>query len=169
MNFLKILLDNIGYAFTLAWLVTLVWGVYLWASGILPALLRLGNGLAMRRIAIFANGEHLRELSSLLLDTDLFNSKNIIEIQSDRDIGRSEQASVYLIYWHDWEGHIDEILSRKPDKCPMIIYSPYEEEKIPIATMRKIDGSRNTSVTNFRGRLLNDIVTAMITTSYDKR
>jgi hypothetical protein len=34
--------------------------------------------------------------------------------------------------------------------------------------MRNLDGKRHTAVTNFRGRLLNDIVTAMITTSYEK-
>jgi hypothetical protein len=35
--------------------------------------------------------------------------------------------------------------------------------------MKKIDGHRHTAVTNFRGRLLNDILTAMMTTAYEKR
>jgi hypothetical protein len=46
----------------------------------------------------------------------------------------------------------------------MIVYAPYNKGRIPDDQMENLDGKRNTSVTNFRGRLLNDVVTAMITT-----
>ncbi len=69
------------------------------------------------------------------------------------------------MYWHDWANGISEILSKKPDKCAMVVYAPYDKGKIPDEQMKNLDGTRHTAVTNFRGRLLNDIVTAMITTS----
>ena len=34
--------------------------------------------------------------------------------------------------------------------------------------MKNLDGKRHTSVTNFRGRLLNDVVVSQITTQFTK-
>ena len=162
---LKNILDWIGYGSTLIVVVAFVAGVVSWFRGITPALFRLGNGLAKRKIAIFAKNDNVRSLKGLLLDSKLFNQKNIIEITSKIDIGKAEEASVYLVHWHDWAENISEILSKKPDKCAMVVYAPYDKERIPNEQMVNLDGKRHTAVTNFRGRLLNDIVTAMITTN----
>lgn len=151
-----VLVFGIGYA------------IFLWFRGILPAILRLGNGLAKRKIAIFAKGDNVSSLRSLLCDSGLFREKNIFEITQNGDLGKAEKASVYLVYWHDWVDNIDEILNKKPDECALIIYAPYDKGKIPDDQMKKLDGKRHSAVTNFRGRLLNDIVASMITTSYDR-
>jgi hypothetical protein len=150
------LVIGLGYAF------------YLWVTGIAPVLYRLGNGLAKRKIAIFASGDNLTSIKGLLLDSKLFKAKNICEITQLRDIEGAQGASVYLVYWPDWETHIDSILDKKPDSCALIVYQPYDKGRIADAEMRKLDDKRHTAVTNFRGRLLNDIVTSMITTSYEK-
>jgi hypothetical protein len=135
------------------------------ARGILPVLWRLGTGLANRKIALFAKAENLLSLKHLLLDTKLISSKNIVEVTSAGDIGRASAATVYVVFWHDWADHIDGILDQKPDSCALIVYSPYDREKIPQEQMKKLDGKRHTCVTNFRGRLLNDIILSMITTT----
>ncbi|MBI2356134.1 MAG: hypothetical protein HYV13_02940 [Candidatus Doudnabacteria bacterium] len=153
----------VGVIETLLLVVGVIYAVFLWARGILPVLYRLGNGLAKRKIAIFAKGDNLSSIKSLLADSKLFR-QNIIEVPSKNDLGRAEEASIYLVYWHDWSGEINDILDKKPDRCPMIVYAPYNKGKIPDDQMENLDGKRNTSVTNFRGRLLNDVVTAMITT-----
>lgn len=158
----------VGTVDTVVLVIIIIWSIILWMRGIFPALLRLGNGLARRKIAIFAKGDNMVSLNDLLSDSGLFNNKNILKITSAGDFGRAEEASVYLVYWHDWINEIDKITGMKPDKCSLIVYSPYDEDKIPTAEMKKLDGKRNSTVTNFRGRLLNDIITAMITTSYKK-
>lgn len=139
----------------------------LWARGIGPALWRLGNGLAKRKIALFAKGDNLDSLVGLLTDSTLFKRSNIIEVRKKEDVGRAESATLFLVFWHDWTNEIDDILSRKSDQCALIIYAPYDKGRIPDGTMAKLDGYRHTAVTNFRGRLLNDIVASMITTSYE--
>ena len=98
----------------------------------------------------------------------MFNGKNICEITKKEDIGIAEQASLFLVFWPDCQNYIDDILSKKLDTYALIVYAPRELGSIPEDQLKKIDGFRNTSVTNFRGRLLNDVVTAMITTSYVK-
>ena len=98
----------------------------------------------------------------------MFKEKNICGITKKEYIGKAEKAGLYLVYWHDWTNDIADILNKKPDECALIVYVPFERERIPDEQMKKLDSKRNTAVTNFRGRLLNDIVTAMITTSYEK-
>ena len=158
----------IGTVQTFVLIFLFIYALILWGNGIAPVLYRLGNGLANRKIAIFAKGDNRSSLKSLLLDSGLFKEKNIIEIGSQNDIGKAEEASVYLVYWHDWEKNIEVILRAKPDKCALIVYAPYHMDKIPTDQMASLDGKRHTAVTQFRGRLLNDIVTSMITTQYKK-
>ena len=142
-------------------------GIITFLTGLLPALIRLGNGLAKRKIAIFASSNNLNTLTSLLEDSRLFNKKNFIEITNKKDIGRAENITLLLVYWADFKDSIETILNSKDDKAALIIYAPYEGGKIPDEMMKKLDEKRHVIVANFRGRLLNDLVTSMITTSYE--
>lgn len=154
---------------TIILVVGITWAVVLWIRGIFPALFRLGNGLAKRKIALFAKGDSLTSLTYLLADSALLRSKNLIPITKPEDMGRAEPATMYLVAWADWAENIHKILNMKPDKCALIIYAPYEGGRIPEEQMKLLDSKRHTAVTNFRGRLLNDIVASMITTSYEKK
>ena len=160
------ILDWVGRGTAIIFLLTLIYGIYAWTKGIIPALIRLGNGLSKRRIAIFAKGDHLRSLESLLLDSKLFNKKNVIDISSDSDFGRAEGATLFLIFWHDWEHQIVEILSAKKDDTALIIYALPDLGPIPPDKLKELNRKRNVIVVNFRGRLLNDIIVSLMTTSY---
>ena len=162
------ILTFLGYASTIVVVVSVFAAIVLWIKGILPVLLRLGNGLAKRKIVIFAKGDNVGSIKSLLLDSKLFNQKNIFEITNKGDIGKAEEASVYLVYWPDWADDITEILNKKPDRCAMVVYAPHDKGEIPGEQMKNLNGIRHVAVTNFRGRLLNDIISFMITTSYEK-
>jgi|SRR3989344_1296289 len=161
-------LDIVGHISTVIVIITFIYGVILWFKGILPAMYRLGNGFSKRKIAIFAKNDNFNSLNDLLIDSGLFNKRNICHIAKKEDIGACEKSTLYLMYWHDFSDSIDEILSKKKDNCPLIVYSPKNQPPIPQGQVEKIDGHRNTALSNFRGRLLNDIVTALITTSYER-
>jgi hypothetical protein len=167
LNNIRTFFENIGIAQTIFWLVVIVFGAWGTLSGILPVLIRLGRGLAKRQIAIFAKGDRLQSLKNLLLDSKLFKAKNIKEITSVGDMGRAEGVTVFLVFWEDWKDDINQILKAKTDSTALIVYAPVELGDIPPKQMRQIGERRNVTVTNFRGRLLNDIVVSMITTSYD--
>lgn len=158
-------LDVLGHASTLIVLGGAIFGVYSWITGILPVIYRLGKGLANRKIAVFAEGSELSSLENLLLDSNLFRTKNIIGVTSQYDLGRAEDASVFLVVWDDWKNDIDQILTKKRDKTPMIVYAPLEKGALNKEDIQKISVERNSTVTNFRGRLLNDVINSMITTS----
>lgn len=166
-DILKIL-DYVGYGATVVVVITTILAIIAWFRGILPALVRLGNGLAKRKIAIFAKSDTLSSLTSLLTDSGLILSQNITQITKEDDFGKAEGSTLFLVYWPDWKDKIIEIKNKKLDGEALVIYAPYAEGRIPDDVMAQLDKGRNVAVVNFRGRLLNDIVTAMITTGYAK-
>lgn len=160
------ILDWVGRVTAVIFLLTLALGIYAWLKGILPALVRLGNGFSKRKIAIFAKGDNLKILMNLLLDTKLFDKRNMIDISSSDDFGRAERATLFLIFWDDWQDKIDEILHAKKDNTALVVYAPKGPTSIPPDRFVELNSKRNVMVTNFRGRLLNDIVISLMTTSY---
>ncbi len=160
------ILDWIAYATTLYFLLTLALGLYAWFKGILPALVRLGKGLSRRKIAIFAKGDNLKTLMNLLEDTKLFNKRNMIDISSFGDFGRAERATLFLIFWDDWQIEIEDILRAAKDNTALVIYAPKGPGSIPTNVFEKLNSKRNVMLSNFRGRLLNDIIVSLMTTGY---
>lgn len=168
MAYIKTIFEFAGYISTGIVIVASFLAVVAWFKGVLPAVLRLGNGLAKRKIAIFAKASTSESLKNLLLDSGLFSEKNIISVTKGDDIGRAEPTTLFLVYWPDWKTDIDEILRKKNDGTALVVYAPQNLGRVPDEDARKINEHRNSILTNFRGRLLNDIVSSMITTSYKK-
>lgn len=164
-NFLAIL-DVIGYGTTIIVVVAFLVGIYKWLAGISPALWRLGKGLAGRKIAVFAEANNFNSLKNLLIDSNLFKEKNIIQIATN-ELKKAEKYSLFLAHWKSIASHLDSILSVKKDGTALLIYAPQEEGFISKEAIAKINEHRNVLVVNFRGRLLNDIVLSLITTSYE--
>jgi hypothetical protein len=160
-------LNVLGYISTILVILSAIYIFILWLRGIVPVLVRLGNGLARRKIVIFAKGDTLNSLKDLLHDSKLFNQTNVTGISLEGDIRKCESATMFLVYWPDWHEHIDAILRCKTDGIALVVYAP--PGSIPQEAMAKLGNERNVTVSNFRGRLLNDIVISMITTSYEKK
>jgi len=146
-----------------------IYAAYLCVSGFLPVLIRLGNGLKKRKIAIFAKGDAAESLAVLFEDSKLFSTKNIIRIADNGDFGRAEDASVFLVHWPDWPDDFDSIVAKKGDRTPLVVYAPQGKGFLPEASIALLERHRNVVLANLRGRLLNDVVISLITTAYEKR
>ncbi len=144
-----------------------VYTVFLVTKGVLPVWYRLGIGLSSRRIAIFASTEY-ESLKSMLVDSKIFDAKNIIQINQN-ELKKAETETLFLVHWKEFQDKMPEILNLKKDSTALIIYAPQNEGRIenPMV-LNQINSHRNALIVNFRGRLLNDILTSMITTSYDR-
>ena len=108
-------------------------------------------------------------LESLLLDSRLFKKRNLIAIGHDGDVEKGRSATLFVVYWPDWSESVDEILKQKTDGAALIVYAPQDKGLIPKDVLGTLNRKRNVVICNFRGRLLNDIVMSMITTSYEAR
>lgn len=165
-TFLKVL-DFLGYFSTGIVTIAFLVGSYKWIVGISPALWRLGKGLASRKIAVFANADDFNSLRSLLIDSNLFKEKNICQV-TDRECSKSEGYSIFLVHWKSASGYFDKILNYKKDATSLIVYAPQAEGILSPDDINKVNQHRNAILVNMRGRLLNDIVSSLITTSYEK-
>jgi hypothetical protein len=165
MKTIKTIFEIVGYFSTAVVALGILIGFISWVRGILPAIWRLGKGLAGRKIAIFAQGDHLTSLESLLQDSKLFRKNNIVAVPEVEDIGRAEDTTVFLVHWGDWQDDIEVVLKAKKDTTALVVYAP-PIEPIRDQPFKRLSEVRNVTVTNFRGRLLNDLVISMITTGY---
>ena len=157
----------LGGFITLVTVFGFIYIVYLALAGILPVLYRLGVALSTKKIAVFADNK-FDELKNILVDSQLFKSKNIIKIDSG-SIKKAEYVSCYLVHYGAYKNSIDDIIDIKKDNYAMIIYAPQNEGKIDDDILTKLNSQRNTIIVNFRGRLLNDVLVSMITTTVTKQ
>ena len=155
----------VGGLATILMIVGFCYTAFLVIKGVLPVWYRLGIGLSKRKIAIFAKDEY-QSLSDMIIASKIFTTT--IQIH-ENDIKKAEKETIFLVHWKDFQNKIDDIISIKKDTSPLIIYTPTKESRIEDEDMNKINSHRNSVVVNLRGRLLNDILTSLITTSYEKR
>ena len=155
-----------GLTVTLAFLA-FVYRLACWAFGITPIVFRLGIALWQRKVAIFGNAEIFESLESSLIDSNIFKKKNIVHISAD-NIDKAKDETIFLVDWGTFGDKIEQIFSaRKNHQTAIVIYA--KPASIPQDKMSDIANRANTVVVNFRGRLLNDILTSLITTSYDRK
>lgn len=134
--------------------------------GITPIVIRLGIALWKRRIAIFGSVEIFESIKASLTDSNIFKGKNIVHIKLD-NIDKAKDETLFLVDWDTFGDKIEQVFSaRKNHQTAIVIYA--KPASIPQEKMSDIANRANTVVVNFRGRLLNDILTSLITTSYDR-
>lgn len=140
--------------------------------GITPLLLRLGYGRWFRKIAIVAKPDMYPVLKKDLTDSGIFREKNISSAITEASISDVRNHDLLLVHYQSFnEDQIKSIISNKKSNAGMIFYFPEfsPENRISDHIRDEISNTSNTTLVNFRGRLLNDIITTLITTSYEKR
>ena len=157
----------VGGITTIFMMAGFLWVIWLVITGVFPVWYRLGMGLSKSKIAIFAN-EEFGSLKGMITAAKIFKGKNIIQVHKN-DIEAAMDSNIYLVHWKEWEKEIDKIIKIKKPSIALIVYAPPNEGRIEDKNaLEIINTSRNSVLVNFRGRLLNDIVTALITISYEK-
>ena len=141
--------------------------------GIWPLLRRLGLGRWTRKIVIVAKTEVYNQLKKDLVDSGIFRENNISQIFS-KSLAEIKERDLLLVHYQSFsEDEIKTILANKKSHAGMVFYYPIfsnkKGEQIPPKMFKLISNAENTTLVNFRGRLLNDIITTLITTSYEKR
>jgi hypothetical protein len=156
----------VGGLTTLLSIVGVIYTIYLILKGVLPVWYRLGISLSKRKIAIIAD-EKYSELKDILIDSGMFLDKNVIKIDK-ATLRKAESVSFYLVHYSFGKDQIEEIVSIKKDSDALIVYAPQEKGFIDEDIINKLNSQRNSTIVNFRGRLLNDVLVSMITTSFKK-
>lgn len=144
----------------------LIFAIYLSFRGFFPVWYKLGTSLSNRKIAIFSDSK-FNELKSTLIDSGIFKEKNIIKIDKE-SIKKGEDITFFIVHYLSYKDNIEEIINLKNDSDAMIIYAPQSEGFIDESVVNILNLQRNTIIVNLRGRLLNDTLVSMMTTSFKK-
>lgn len=152
-------------------IIGIVLNFIFWIFGVWPLIWRLGYGRWVRKIAIAANNAKYNQLKKDLIDSGIFRGQNISVI-TKQSLSDVREHNLLLVHYQSFtKDEIRTILANKKSKAGMIFYypkfSPQGKNSIPDDIRDLISNTQNTTLVNFRGRLLNDIVTTLITTSYD--
>lgn len=154
-----------GVAVVLATL-GIVYRVVSWFFGITPVVIRFGTALWRRRVAVFGSADAYASLKATIVGSNIFNSDGVIHIPLD-DIDAGKGETLFLVDWESAGSEIDQILAtRSSNQTAVVIFA--KPASIPPEKMADIANRANTVVVNFRGRLLNDILTSLVTTSYER-
>lgn len=156
----------VGGLATILMIFSFLYVSYLVIKGVFPVWYRLGIGLSKRKVAIFGSVEVFESIKASLTDSKIFKEKNVVHIKLD-NIDKAKDETIFLVDWETFENKIEQVFSaRKNHQTAIVIYA--KPASVPNEKMSDIANRANTVVVNFRGRLLNDILTSLITTSYDR-
>ena len=150
---------------SLAALTTLIFGA---VAGIIKPLWRFGLSISKRKIFIFAVGDIGDDIKRDLEKSGIIKAKNI-EIHSSRFSAELQNATLAVIHYSSFEKEFESMLNLKMSRCGLIVYHPEFGKRIPNDIMEKISKLQNVMVVNFRGRLVNDALATMMSTSFTKR
>lgn len=171
MEWIKTALEIIGLV-TTAVAVFGFFGVVLsWLLGISPLLYRLGLGRWRRQISIAANADNYSALKADMVDSGVFRDKNINHIDK-QGLSKVKDANLMLVdYGSFTEQQIKTIIGNKQSSAGMVVYFPgfSPTNRIPDDIAKLINNEPHTVLVNFRGRLINDIITTLLSTSYEKK
>lgn len=173
INFFITCISFVGGLFTLVSAFGVLLTFTSWVLGITPLIWRLGLGRWVRKIAVVAEYSVCCSLKQDLVDSGIFRESNIKPVSKDH-LSQVKDHSLILVHYQSFdENEICQMLKDKQSSTGMIFYfpefNPSEGQKIPDHMVQEIGKKENTVIVNFRGRLLNDIIITLITTSYEKR
>ena len=165
-------LEVVGLITTLGAVLLFIWSIISWFLGVAPLFYRLGFGRWSRRIAIVANDEMYSSLKSDLIDTGIFRKKNIFQVKKG-SLSKIKHINLALIHYQSFSvEEVDQILADKSANAGFVFYFPEftpPHTVIPQDVMGRINNHPFTTIVNMRGRLTNDILVTLLSTSYDKR
>lgn len=172
IQFLELFINGVGMLTTVFAICLFIWAVASWFLGVYPLFLRIGFGRWTRKIAIAANTEKYASLRADLLETGIFREKNIYHIQND-SLAQIRVATLVLVHYQSFsEPEVKTILENKKTNAGFIFYFPEFTPPTTVISpemMRAINNQQFTTIVNMRGRLINDILVTLLSTSYEKR
>ena len=154
-------------------IITILGAVWAFLRFVVPRLLgfselirRIGM-VWSRKISVAADRDAFESLKKDIKNAGIMKDKNISHIDSGHLSDVSKSNVVLVDYASIHEDGLRTILDKMQPDAGLIIYAkiPF---RLPDDLMQKVCDSPYTIVVNFRGRLVNDILVALMTTPVKK-
>lgn len=170
MEYVKVFLEIVGLITTAVAVLAFFAAVISWILGISPLLYRLGLGRWRRKITVLADSNNYASLRDDLVSSGVFRSKNIDHV-TDKSLAKVKDSNLLLVDYGSFsDKNMKTIIKNKKSSAGMIVYFPdfSPTNRVPDDVMKLINNEPHSVLVNFRGRLINDILITLLSTSYDK-
>lgn len=170
MEAVKAFLEIVGLITTAFAVLAFFAAVVAWVLGISPLLYRLGLGRWHRKITVLADGNNFASLRDDLVSSGVFRAKNIDHV-TNKSLAKVKDSNLLLIDYGSFsDQNMKTIIKNKKSSAGMIVYFPdfSPNNRVPDDIMKLINDEPHSVLVNFRGRLINDILITLLSTSYDK-
>lgn len=156
-------------AFRLFGLVALI-AIFLGAfAGITQALWRFGLALFGKKILVIADGSDFEDIREDLSDSGLIKNKNIQRISNKHLDKINDALMLIVVYGYLENDDFEAVLRRKSSRCGLIVHCPPEKGRIDERQMSLLSKTSFTALCNFRGRMVNDVLLMMLSTSFKRK
>jgi hypothetical protein len=170
VEYVKVFLEIVGLITTAVAVLAFFAAVISWILGISPLLYRLGLGRWRRKITVLADSNNYASLRDDLVSSGVFRSKNIDHV-TDKSLAKVKDSNLLLVDYGSFsDKNMKTIIKNKKSSAGMIVYFPdfSPTNRVPDDVMKLINNEPHSVLVNFRGRLINDILITLLSTSYDK-
>lgn len=139
-----------------------------WFLGVFLVMKRLGLGRWYRKILIVSTNDGGQTLKKDLVDSGVFREKNVT-VANDNSLADIKDNDLILYDYWELPECINDVLRNKQKGAGLIVYSPANNKRMPVDVVEMINKEPFTVLVNMRGRLVNDILVTLMSTSYDKK
>lgn len=171
METVRAFLELVGMLTTLLAVLAFFGAVLAWILGISPLLYRLGLGRWQRRISVLSDDTNFSSLRDDLVSSGVFRAKNI-ELVTSKNLSKVRECSLLLVHYGSFDvNQMKTIICNKRSRAGMVVYFPdfSPTNQVPDDVLKLINDEPHSVLVNFRGRLINDILITLLSTSYEKK
>lgn len=129
---------------------------------------RFGLALYGKKIMIISDSDDYRDIEEDLSNSGLIKKKNVLHI-SNKQLSKAKDALLLIVvYGYLNNDDFQNVVRNKNARCGLIVHCPPEKGRIAAEEMELLSKSAFTALCNFRGRLVNDVLLMMLSTSFKK-
>lgn len=138
-------------------------------AGITQAMIRFGLALFAKKIAIIAGLDDFNDIRKDLVNSDLIKTRNIQHV-TNKHLDEAQSALLMIIV-HGYLSNeeFNAVVRGKKPQCGLIVYCPPEKGRIDEQSMKLLSMISFTALCNFRGRMVNDVLLMMLSTSFKRK
>lgn len=169
IQLIRLFFEIVGAATIVAAIIGGLATFFGWTMGIFMVMKRLGLGRWYRKVTIVSDTSGGESLKKDLVDSGVFRNKNI-HIIGENNLSDVKNADLILLdYWSINSDKALTAIGNKQRHAGLIVYSPMKKGRIADEVTERINDEPFTTLVNMRGRLVNDLLITLISTSYDKK
>ncbi len=129
---------------------------------------RFGLALSRKQINVVADNEDFDVIRDDLVRSGLIKKKNIHRINAE-SLSDLEKAFMIIVTLDYLSGNqFVRVVHGKSSQCGLIVYAPPKHARLSDEEISLLNSATFTTLCNFRGRLISDVLLMMLATSFNR-